>query len=167
MLSRYLYSIKNIENKVVLDSACGLGWGSYLISDYPKEIISIDINKKALDLARTFWKDENLNFYDHSVFDLDSFHRKFDVILGMELIEHLSFELGEKYLEQCMNNLNENGIIILSSYFPETRKQAEISETENEFHLHIFTKQEIKNLCKKIGFSNVHFLGKIMVVIKK
>ena len=167
MLGRYLYSIKYIKNKTVLDSACGLGWGSCLISEYPKEIISIDIDGGALNFARKHWKDKKLNFRNHSILDLDSLHKKFDVILGMEVIEHLTFNQGNKYLEQCMRNLNENGVIVLSSYFPETRKQAEISQKKNKYHLHIFTKQEIKNICKKTGFFNVHFLGNFMVVIKK
>lgn len=167
MFGRYLYSIKYLKTKTILDSGCGFGWGSYLISKYPKEILSIDIDKEALDFARNHWKDKKLNFRNHSVLDLDSLHKKFDVILGMELIEHLTFDQGNKYLEQCMRNLNENGVILLSSYFSENRKQAEMSQKKNNFHLHIFTKQEIKDICKKMGFSNVNFLGDFMVVIKK
>ena len=167
MLGRYIYSIKYVKNKCVLDTGCGFGWGSYLISDYPRKIISIDINDNALNFAREKWKDQKLNFIRHSVLDLDSLDGNFDVILGFELIEHLTFSAGKRYLEQVFNNLNKKGIVILSSLFPDSEKEAKMAEKRNKYHLKIFTKSEIKAIVREIGFRRINFIGNVVVVIKK
>lgn len=167
MLSRYLYTIKYIKNKVVLDSGCGLGWGSYLISRYPKEIISIDIDRDALDFAQMHWKENKIIFKNQSILELDLLHKKFDVVFGFELIEHLTINQAITYLSQVFGSLKKNGVLIMSSYFPESEESARESESKNIFHLHIFTKQEIRRISKNIGFSRFHFLGDFMVVIKK
>ncbi len=167
MLGRYIYSIKYVKNKCVLDTGCGFGWGSYLISDYPRKIISIDINDNALNFAREKWKDRKLNFLRHSVLDLDSLNGNFDVILGFELIEHLTFSAGKRYFEQVFDNLNKKGIVILSSLFPDSEKEAKMAEKRNKYHLKIFTKSEIKAIVRKIGFRKINFIGNVVVVIKK
>ena len=167
MLGRYIYSIKYVKNKCVLDTGCGFGWGSYLISDYPRKIVSIDINDNALNFAREKWNDKKLNFLRHSVLDLDSLDGNFDVILGFELIEHLSFSAGKRYLEQVFNNLNKKGIVILSSLFPDSEKEAKMAEKRNKYHLKIFTKSEIKAIVREIGFRRINFIGNVVAVIKK
>ena len=167
MLGRYLHSIKYIRNRTVLDCACGLGWGSFLISDYPRELLSVDLDSKALDFANAAWQDDKFNFIQHSVLDLESLNRKFDVILGFELIEHLEFSDGAKLLEQANRVLTEDGLIILSSGFPRNSQTARMQEATNKFHLHIYTKTEMRDLLAESGFSTPRFLGSFMVVAAK
>jgi 2-polyprenyl-3-methyl-5-hydroxy-6-metoxy-1,4-benzoquinol methylase len=167
MLGRYLYSIKYIAGKSVLDCGCGFGWGSYLISDYPGTILSIDLNKAALDFANATWKDEKLNFKRHSVLDLESLNQQFDVILAYELIEHLRFDDGELFIKKTGKVLNKKGVLILSSWFPLSQKRGQKSELQNEYHLHIYARKEIGDLLNKAGYSKVRFLGHVMVLAKK
>jgi len=167
MLGRYLYSIKYIKNKKVLDSGCGLGWGSYLISDFPKELFSIDINAKALKFAKEKWNSPKLNFLKHSVLDLINLKNKFKVVLSYELIEHLTYEDGKKYLNQVYKILEKEGVLIMSSSFPSDNKKARELKKKNSFHLHIYTKSEIKNILNDIGFSKINFLGNFMLIAKK
>ena len=167
MLGRYLYSIKYIRNKAVLDCACGLGWGSFLISDSPRELLSIDLDKSAIDFSSSTWKSDKLNFIQHSALDVASLNRRFDVILGFELIEHLQFSDGEKLLQQANKALAENGLIILSSWFPSNQETGQNKGLENKFHLHLYTKGEMRNLLAKSGFSEPRFLGSFMLIAAK
>ena len=48
--------IRYLKNKEVLDSACGLGWCSYLISGFPKKLLSIDIDEPTIKLCKKLWK---------------------------------------------------------------------------------------------------------------
>ena len=166
MLGRYLYSVKYIEDKTVLECGCGLGWGSFLISDYAQELVSIDLDREALDFARATWKSDKLNFVEHSTLDLEGLNRKFDVILGFELIEHLHFSDGAKLLEQANRVLTEDGLIILSSGFPRSPQTARRQEATNKFHLHIYTKAEMRDLLAEKGFSMPRFLGSFMVIAR-
>ena len=99
MFARYLYSIKFIRNRFVLDAGCGLGWGSYLISDYTNKVVGIDINSEALNFAKRHWKHDKLEFMELSVLELQSLGKRFDVVLSYEVIEHLSFSDGKKFIE--------------------------------------------------------------------
>jgi len=164
MLGRYLYSLKYIRNKAALDCACGLGWGSFLISDYTRELLSIDLDKNAIDFSNSTWKSAKLNFIQHSALELDSLNRKFDVILCFELIEHLQFSDGAKLLQQANRVLAENGLIILSSWFPGTQETGQNKGLKNEFHLHLYTKEEMRDLLARSGFSKPRFLGSFMVI---
>jgi len=167
MLGRYLFSIKYIKNKNVLDAGCGLGWGTYLISDYPKELIGIDIDEKSLKFAKEKWHDKKIKFKKQSVTKLNKLKTTFDVVLGYELIEHLSYKDGEKYINEVSSVLIPTGRIILSSYFSESKRKAIASEKRNRFHLHIYTKNEIKNILKKNGFCKIKFYGDLIVTALK
>ena len=167
MFARYLYSIKYIRNKVVLDCASGLGWGSFLISKYPKKLLSIDINSIALDFANAMWNDNKLNFVRHSMLELENLNLKFDVILGYEAIEHLNLNDGRLFIKQAVQTLSENGILILSSYFPNHQKKAIETMMKNKYHLHIYTREEMKDILIENGISKIRFLGDFMIVAKR
>lgn len=163
MFARYLFAIKYIKNKNILDTACGLGWGSYLISEYPNKIVAIDIDNKSLDFAKNHWESKNLFFANNSILEINKLKQYFDVVLGYEVIEHLPFDSGKNYIYEISNSLNKRGILILSSAFPETRKKAKVLENKNKYHPHIYTKDEMVNLLKKNGFKKIKFYGNFMV----
>lgn len=167
MLGRYIYSISYIKNKCVLDAGCGMGWGSYLISDYPREIVSIDINKKAIEFAEEKWNDRKLDFRQHSILELNSLNKKFDVVLSFEVIEHLSLNDGKCFFKQAFDNLSEKGTLILSSSFPDLEETAKMAEITNKFHLKIYTKKELEKFAKEAGFRRVMFIGDSITVIKR
>lgn len=167
MLGRYLFSLNYIHNKTVLDSGCGFGWGSYLISTYPKRIISIDRDEKSIIFAKKVWKDDRLNFKVHSILELEKMKEIFDVVLSYEVIEHLSIKDGKKYIDQISKVLSNNGVLIMSSYFPNNDYEARKEELKNEYHLHIFTKDEIRKILLITKFNKVRFLGDLMLVASK
>ncbi|MEJ2294677.1 MAG: oligosaccharide flippase family protein [Candidatus Lokiarchaeota archaeon] len=167
MLSRYLLSINFIKNKIVLDSACGFGWGSYLISDYPKKLISIDRDIYVINICKKVWNDNKIIFKRHDILDLDSLETNFDVILGMEIIEHLNLKDGIRYLKQCFNNLSKKGIIILSSYFPKSVPYANNESLDNVYHQRIYSKEELRKIVTSIGYSKIIFLSNLIALIRK
>lgn len=150
-LGRYLYALRYIKNKCVLDAGCGFGWGPYLISDYPQEIIAIDKNKELVQFAQETWPTSRINFKKHSVLELNSLCRKFDVILGFELIEHLTFGGAKRFLQQVYTALQKRGLFFLSSSFPDSTEKAKILEAKHTYHLKIFTKRELRMLAVEIG----------------
>lgn len=167
MFGRYLYSLKYIKNKSVLDTACGFGWGSYVISDYPKRIISVDINDKSLEFAKSNWVTNNLCFKKINILELDKLNEKFDVVLSYEVIEHLKLSDGMEYIKSISKVINSGGIVIFSSYFPDTEIDARESEKKNIFHLHIYTKNEIKNILESNGFYRIKFYGNLIIKAEK
>lgn len=167
MLGRYLYAIKYIKRKSVLDAGCGLGWGAYLISEYPSELIAIDINEKAIGFAKKIWNDKKVKFRHNSVLDLNSLRKTFDVILSFEVIEHLKFDEGKLFLERVYASLRKRGFLILSSSFPDSSADAKLIQSRNEFHLKIYSKKELEKYAREVGFRKVFFVGNNISVIEK
>lgn len=163
MFGRYLFSLKFIKDKHVLDTACGFGWGSYLIADYPKHLISIDIDEKSLNFAKTNWKFNQIDFRKMSVLELSKLETKIDVVLSYEVIEHLKYTDGEIYIEEVSKILNSKGVFILSSYFPDYEEDARIAEEKNEYHPHIYTKKEMELLLLNNNFCDVKYYGDLII----
>jgi 2-polyprenyl-3-methyl-5-hydroxy-6-metoxy-1,4-benzoquinol methylase len=167
MLGRYLFSIKYVKNKRVLDTACGLGWGSYLISDYPQSLISVDIDDKSLNFARKKWKSNKMEFKHLSILELSKLENKFDMVLGYEVIEHLTYKDGETYIQEIGKVLDSKGRLILSSYFPNLEEEARISEKKNKFHPHIYTKSEMNSILGKNKFHKIKYYGDLIITAEK
>lgn len=51
--------------------------------------------------------------------------------------------------------LRPGGMLVGSSYFPDTKEQADANLAENPFHLHICTKGEMEKMLKK-RFNKYH-----------
>ncbi|WP_300882931.1 hypothetical protein [uncultured Desulfovibrio sp.] len=79
----------------------------------------------------------------------------------MEAIEHFTKEDTVKIIQQVKSLLN--GIFIASSFYPDSSEQARISEAQNPFHLHIWTKEEILQLCNKF-FQNTTLIGNLLLI---
>jgi len=167
MFGRYIFSLKYIQTKNVIDTACGAGWGSYLISDFPSSIDSIDINDNALNFAKKTWDSNKLNFMSHSILEIDKLNKEYDVVLSYEVIEHLKYDDGVIYLQQISKSLSQNGYLIMSSYFPLLKKDALKEMKKNKYHLYIYTKKEIIKLLKDNGFRNVKFYGDLIIRAQK
>lgn len=167
MFGRYLFSLKYIKNKNVLDTACGLGWGSYLISNYPKYLLSIDIDDKSLNFCQKKWQSNKIKFRKLSVLELSKLKILFDVVLGYEIIEHLKYSEGVNYIKEVSKILNSRGILILSSYFPDFKKDAIILKNKNKFHLYIYTKKEMRSILRKNNFHNIKFYGDLIIIAEK
>jgi len=167
MLGRYLYAVKFIRQKKVLDCASGFGWGSYLICDHPQSLLSVDINEKALAFAAATWASNRLSFLRHSVLELDSLRQTFDVILAYELIEHLPLASGQAFVGCAARTLNDGGLLILSSAFPSRPAKARRLEKANIYHLHIYTRTEIRQLLSENGLQVIRFFGDFMVTARK
>jgi len=143
MLGRYLFALKFCRSGKILDTGCGLGWGCYLLADDQLSVIGIDKDEKAIEFAKKRWKSPNLQFVEDSFLDLSNiFEKKFDCVLGMETIEHLTYQDGRRYLQEMDSVLKPGGTIILSSVFPDNKVKAEMIRKKNPYHLHIFTKKK-------------------------
>ena len=62
-LNRYYFASNFCKNKVVLDAACGEGYGSYIIAKNAKNVVGLDISKQSILSARErYGKARNIDF---------------------------------------------------------------------------------------------------------
>lgn len=112
-LKRYEFILPYIENKTVLDMACGSGYGSNIISDKAKFVIGGDISDEIIQYCKYHYKKNNLRFGVFDIQDMPYPADTFDVIVSFETIEHLSD--GNDFLNEVCRVISKNGILIIST----------------------------------------------------
>lgn len=94
LVNRFLLKIKKAVNSLpeiekVLDVGCAEGFViKYLREDNPHlKFYGTDIDREALDAARQL--NPGVVFENKSIFDVDSLKEKFDLVMALEILEHL------------------------------------------------------------------------------
>jgi SAM-dependent methyltransferase len=120
---------------VVVDAACGSGYGSAMLAERCARVIGLDISAEAIAYAGRRYARGNLLF---SVQDLARGPvPECDVLVSFETVEHLP--RFEPFLEGAKNNVR--GQIILSTPVIPTRHF-------NPFHLQDFTREQIEEYMR-------------------
>ena len=98
----------------ILDIGCGGGLLSEPMNRLGAEVVGIDASKKNITVAKLHAKKNNLKikYYCASPENFKT-KMKFDVILNMEIIEHV--DDVEFFLKKCSNLLRKNGIMFVAT----------------------------------------------------
>ena len=99
----------------ILDIGCGGGLLCEPMARMGAEVLGIDVVEKNIKVASLHAKKMNLDIkYRHiSAEDLLREKKAFDVILNMEVVEHV--ENPGFFIEMCSNLLNSNGLMFCST----------------------------------------------------
>lgn len=142
-MHRYNMLESVVTGKVVLDAACGTGYGSNIIAQSAERVYGLDISEEALSYATEHYCRENLFYVQGSIDKLPFEENAFDVLISFETIEHVNAEMQMMFLKEIKRVLKPDGILIMSTpnkkvYTDEANLQ--LSEWhvkefyENEFH---------------------------------
>lgn len=113
-VERYRFASKFVKDKVVLDAACGAGYGSKMFAEAGAEhVFSVDISEDNLKNAANTYSDEKINFIIGDVNNLSFEDKKFDVIVSFETIEHIKD--GAVWIKESSRVLKDDGIFIVST----------------------------------------------------
>jgi 2-polyprenyl-3-methyl-5-hydroxy-6-metoxy-1,4-benzoquinol methylase len=147
-LQRYKYFASFYKDKIVLDAACGSGFGCEIILKHSaKKVIGIDINEQIIDNNIKKYNNPNLSFKKLNCQNLSQLNETFDLVVSFETIEHL--ESPDIFVKEVYNILNKNGIFICSTPNLLRFKGSNLSKLNNEYHLHEFTFEELHYLLSK------------------
>lgn len=148
-IGRYEFSKKYLkDNDKVLDIACGVGYGTYILSNYNKttSVLGADIASQAIDYANKYYKLPNNNFICGDCFKLRLDNNFYDKIISFETVEHIKDD--KKLIKMYYNILKEDGLLILS-----TPNQELMPFTPKfKFHIRHYTPKELERLLNKCGF---------------
>jgi glycosyltransferase involved in cell wall biosynthesis/ubiquinone/menaquinone biosynthesis C-methylase UbiE len=154
-LHRYAYATQFVQNKRVLDLACGEGYGSYLLAKTAKSVAGIDIDNNSIKHARNKYIKQNLEFRVGSITEIPiDGERLFDVAVCFEALEHI--EDHQKLLSEVKRLLTPEGVFIVST--PNKTVYSDEPQFNNPFHVHELYFDEFRELLEKY-FKNVKFLG--------
>ena len=106
--------IKPLEKINVLDIGCGGGLLSEPMQKLGANVTGIDASFKNIKVAKIHAKKNNLKInYLCSSPEKLKINKKFDVILNMEIVEHV--EDVQFFLKSCSNLLKKNGLMFVAT----------------------------------------------------
>ena len=105
---------KPLENVRILDVGCGGGLLSEPMARLGAEVVGIDASDRNIEIAKIHAKKNNLNIkYLCSSPEKLKIEKKFDVLLNMEIVEHVD-DLN-LFLNSCSKLLKPNGIMFVAT----------------------------------------------------
>lgn len=162
---RHRYSLLDevVKEKLVLDAACGSGYGSYIISRNARMVIGIDISKEAVDFCKQNYTNSNLKYMQMSVAKMDFEDNTFDVVVSFETIEHLPYTLQCDFLKEITRVLKKDGLLIISSPDRNVRRIM-YHGVNNPYHIHEFLHDEFREFLQS-NFDYVKFEAQNIVEV--
>ena len=154
---RYLYTTRFVKDKVVLDIACGEGYGSFLFStSNAKKVIGVDIDEEVVRNAKNSYKNSDLEFVNGDVTSIPIESNKIDVIVSFETIEHINEHQQKLFLLEIARVLKPDGILIIST--PNKLTYSDLPDYKNKFHIKEFYVDEFLDFLRK-KFEYIELLG--------
>ena len=157
-LHRYKFAKEFVKDKIVLDLACGEGYGSFLMADTAKKVIGIDIDKETIEHASLKYLRDNLKFVSGSMTNIPLDGEKiFDIIVCFEAIEHIKEQ--EQLIKEVKRLLKKDGILIISTpnaYIYSQKPGYNIFQ--NPFHLKEMRYEEFGEILKT-NFKEIFIYG--------
>lgn len=154
-IHRYAMVNTYIENKVVLDIACGEGYGSNIMSEKAKFVHGVDIDRQTIKYAKEKYKKKNLEYSIGNADAIPLLDNSVDVVVSFETIEH--HDKHDEMLLEIQRVLKPEGIVIIST--PDKLFYTEKAKFRNEFHVKELYKNEFLDLLSKY-FSKKQLLTK-------
>ncbi len=149
-VGRYQFSTKYItKNDLVLDAACGIGYGSFLINkEVGAEVLGVDISHESVEYANEHYRqNDRVNFIVSDILKLELPAQHFDVVTSFETIEHVRED--REILQKFHQLLKPSGLFICST--PNENKMR-FADGKWPFHIRHYTPDELIDLVTSNGF---------------
>ncbi len=144
----YVFASQFVGNKVVLDVACGNGYGSsYLMSKGARRVIGGDMAQEAIAQAKEYYRKDGIEFILLDATRLPYQDDSFDAVVSFETIEHIAEY--EKFLSECRRVLRDGGTFICSTPNVQTPGA---EKAINPYHINEFSSEQLYHLLS--GYFN-------------
>jgi len=114
-------AIKNLSTKIpttaqtLLDVGCGIGWSSHEFAKHfdNTNVIGIDLSPQLIGTAKKLFNRNNLEYRVHDVSE-ELPKTNFDVMVLIDVYEHISVEQRTSFHAFVKNNIADNGKLLLA-----------------------------------------------------
>ncbi len=138
-MNRYRYVRQFLQpNSIVVDAACGIGYGAKYLSASCERIYGVDISSECLALSQKYYHAENASWLKEDVTKLSIEDHSVDVFVSMETFEHLNSP--ERMLLEMRRCLKSDGYGFVSTPNGGSPKRKRV---DNPYHTKEFTFAEM------------------------
>lgn len=114
-LARYKFVARLVrKTDHVLEIGSGSGLGSLFLGQHAGKVTGIDIRTTAVDEARGLNRNPNVDFKVADFFELTA-DTHYDVILALDVIEHMDANQGDQLLAKIASLLKPTGMAIIGT----------------------------------------------------
>jgi len=142
---RYAFAAELVADKVVLDAACGEGYGSHLLSARAHHVTGIDIDAEVVEHARSRYESKSLSFEQASCLELPLADDSIDVVVSFETLEHLAAH--DELMTEFQRVLKPDGFLLISS--PDRKTYSDETGYDNPFHVRELYRDELEQLLER------------------
>jgi len=112
-LLRYELASTLVQGKHVLDAACGTGYGSKMMAIAgAASVVGVDIDPDSIQLAKTEYRDDKIQFQTADVCALPFQDKMFDIVVSFDTIEHIPD--GDVLIKETWRVLKDDGLLLIS-----------------------------------------------------
>ena len=154
-LAVYEWIAARVGEAVVLDMACGEGYGSAVLARSAARVLGVDGNPEAHEHARLKYTGPNLSFEAGAV-ETYGEPGSFDAVVFLQTIEHVTDPPA--VLEHFRSILRPGGVAYVSTPNLLTLAGPGAAKSENPWHLREYRAEEFAALCREV-FGRVEMLG--------
>ena len=151
VLSRYKFVGRMChKKKSVLELGCSEGIGYPILHEFCQSYYGIDLDENAITFAKKNWLGENVRFLC-----ADFLGKKiglFDVVLSLDVIEHIDTSLENDFLTTIVKNLSSSGLCFIGT--PNKYSEQYASKASKIGHINLFDHDRLKMLLERY-FHNV------------
>ena len=141
-MNRYKFVKEQLEGgEIVVDGACGIGYGAKYLSGRVRSVMGIDLSEETIGMAEKYYDASNISWKVMDVLDLDLDDESVDVFTSMETLEHV--HPPEKLLEEISRVLRKNGQAFISTPNGKSEKRQNIN---NPYHEHEYSFDELATM---------------------
>lgn len=147
MLARYKFIIRNLRKQDrVLDIGCGCGIGSIFLGQHCRSVVGLDTKKYEIDAAKSINQRDNVTFEMIDFFDYPR-KEKYDVIVAIDVIEHMPKSKGYKFISKVAQHLSPNGMFAIGT--PSRYSYKYQSELSKLGHIKLYSQEELATLMER------------------
>ncbi|TVS09893.1 MAG: class I SAM-dependent methyltransferase [Wenzhouxiangella sp.] len=139
---RYAWAAGLVAGRVVLDAACGEGYGASLLSRSARQVTGIDIDAPSIEHARSRYASDRLSFECASCLDLPLADDSVDVVVSFETLEHLAEH--DELMGEFRRVLKPDGFVLISS--PDRKTYSDETGYDNPFHVRELYREQFEQL---------------------
>ena len=144
---RYIYTLNYIVGKDVLDIACGVGWGTYVMSKVASNVYGVDLSDTAINTAKKFYNQDNIKYYTNFLENCNILDSSIDIVTSFETLEHI--DEPQLFLNEIFKVIKPNGILFISTPNGASFKKLRSQKPYNPFHVEEYEKQDILNMINE------------------
>lgn len=157
LFARYKFVARLIGNypkASVLEMGCNEGFGTLQLAEVADRIVAVDFDSNAISWAKQHLEKNNLVFICNDF--IGEKFGEFDVVVAIDVIEHIHPDREGEYLSTVYSNLNEDGFCVIGT--PNITASQYTSKASKESHINLYSAERLRELFFK-KFKNVFIFG--------